>query len=137
MNRINLTDRYDESIKNLTVYEILNKLAKKFPEGFKSNEATTFLKREYPKLFFFPFSYLSQDLLYSDYISRGDKSHRPKSKYIYHINLNKLSIFETDKEKLNIEKIVDSYSEILTPKLGKGSLKEELLNDLRLVFKDL
>jgi hypothetical protein len=135
MKRLKLTDKVGLR-GDITILEILKLLSHNFPDGFSSNQATALFNREYSNLYLCFGSSLSKDLLYSDYVSREDNP-SPGPRYIYNINLDGSPITEIDKEKVNIEKIINSYNQILTPRLGEGSLKEELLNDLKLVFKDL
>ena len=130
--KVKLTDKVF-SKRDITFFEVLNKLHNKFPEGFTSNAATAFLKREFnPLILCFSLSF-SEDLRYSGYVSR-ERNPNPGAKYIYDINSDRLSLVQPEENKINLDNIIDSYNTLITPRLGDGSLRQEMLDNLRLVL---
>jgi len=129
MKRIKLTDRLSP-YGDVTMLDALKVLAEKFPDGFSSSQATIFLKRKYRPLGINFRTSLSKPLVGSNYISRENHSlFGPK--YKYHINLDKINLSNSG---LDIGTIVSAYDNIITPKLKNGSLRQQLLDDLKLTL---
>lgn len=132
-NTLRLTD----TIRGVTVKEILGRISQEFPDGFRATEASSFLEKIFGRRMSFHHIYSNISKRGAEHIQKQLllRPENPRNS-VYKYTITGIETAEEYPpiiriQEYNIDSIVDKYSNNIDPIVGEGSLREELTKRLR------